>query len=175
VGEDWRCGRERTRGKRLLELLGLVGVLENESVDVPRAADLELDVVDLLVLLDARGCMVVSFTLNYVQLSCQRNACSYLQPQIQAYAPLCFRTASCRLRLPKVFPPLLWLHCIALCGASGATRTLGVLAAADLDELLDIGNFGRHFGGGGWSSREKSQGSLEVRKGSRRPNRCGLA
>jgi hypothetical protein len=114
VGEDWRCGRERTRGKRLLELLGLVGVLENESVDVPRAADLELDVVDLLVLLDARGCMVVSFTLNYVQLSCQRNACSYLQPQIQAYAPLCFRTASCRLRLPKVFPPLLWLHCIAL-------------------------------------------------------------
>jgi hypothetical protein len=67
------------------------------------------------------------------------------------------------------------LHCIALCGASGATRTLGVLAAADLDELLDIGNFGRHFGGGGWSSREKSQGSLEVRKGSRRPNRCGLA
>lgn len=48
---------ERTRGKRLLELLGLVGVLEDEGVDVPRAADLELDVVDLLVLLDARGCV----------------------------------------------------------------------------------------------------------------------
>jgi len=28
-------------------------------------------------------------------------------------------------------------------------RTLGVLAAADLDELLDVGDFGRHFGGGG--------------------------
>jgi hypothetical protein len=49
------CFGERTRGKRLLELLGLVGVLEDEGVDVPRAADLELDVVDLLVLLDARG------------------------------------------------------------------------------------------------------------------------
>jgi predicted transcriptional regulator with HTH domain len=52
----WRGLGERTRGKRLLELLGLVGVLEDEGVDVPRAADLELDVVDLLVLLDARGC-----------------------------------------------------------------------------------------------------------------------
>ena len=47
---------KRTRGKRLLELLGLVRVLEDKGVDVPRAADLELDVVDLLVLLDARGC-----------------------------------------------------------------------------------------------------------------------
>ena len=47
--------RKHTRGKRLLELLGLVGVLEDEGVDVPRAADLELDVVDLLVLLYARS------------------------------------------------------------------------------------------------------------------------
>jgi hypothetical protein len=30
-------------------------------------------------------------------------------------------------------------------------RTLGILAAADLDELLDIGDFGRHFGGCGGS------------------------
>lgn len=51
-----RTQGRRTRGKRLPELLGLVGVLENEGVDVLRAADLELDVVDLLVLLDARGC-----------------------------------------------------------------------------------------------------------------------
>lgn len=124
-GKTWRfvlemCGGglavvgERTRGKRLLELLGLVGVLEDEGVDVPRAADLELDVVDLLVLLDARGWMVVSFTFNFVQLSCQRNACPCLQPQFQAYAPLCFRIASCRLRLPKVFIPSssgVALHC----------------------------------------------------------------
>ena len=42
---------------------------------------------------------------------------------------------------------LLFWRCIALrcAGASGATRTLGVLAAADLDELLDVGNFGRHL------------------------------
>ena len=32
-------------------------------------------------------------------------------------------------------------------------RTLGILAAADLDELLDVGDFGRHVGGVRWSSR----------------------
>ena len=42
----------RTWGKGLLELLGLVGVLQDESVDVTAASDLELDVVGLLVLLD---------------------------------------------------------------------------------------------------------------------------
>jgi hypothetical protein len=36
--EDWRTGR-----KRLLELLGLVGVLKDEGVEVSAAADLELD------------------------------------------------------------------------------------------------------------------------------------
>lgn len=53
-------GGVRTRGKALLELLGLVGVLEDECVDVPGASDLELDVVDLLVLLYAGGCNTVS-------------------------------------------------------------------------------------------------------------------
>jgi hypothetical protein len=28
-----------------------------------------------------------------------------------------------------------------------AARTLGILAPADLDELLDVADFGRHFGG----------------------------
>ena len=46
----------RTWGKALLELLGLVVVLKHESVEVLLAADLELDVVGLLVLLDACGC-----------------------------------------------------------------------------------------------------------------------
>lgn len=93
-----------------------------------------------------------------------------LRPAVRSHRVLQTRTT-------QGIHSLLFWRCIALrcAGASGATRTLGVLAAADLDELLDIGNFGRHFGGGGWSSREKSQGSLEVRKGSRRPNRCGLA
>lgn len=45
-----------TRGQTLLKLLGLVGILEDKGVHVLRAADLELDVVDLLVLLYACGC-----------------------------------------------------------------------------------------------------------------------
>ncbi len=45
-----------TGRKGLLELLGLVGILEDQSVQVLLAADLELDVLGLLVLLDARGC-----------------------------------------------------------------------------------------------------------------------
>lgn len=54
-----RRGRERichTGREGLLELLGLVGVLEDQSVQVLLAADLELDVLGLLVLLDARSC-----------------------------------------------------------------------------------------------------------------------
>jgi len=70
-------GDGKTRGQTLLELLGLVGVLKDEGVDVGGASDLELDVVDLLVLLYAGGA--------------------------------------------------------------------GILAPADLDELLDVGNFGRHL------------------------------
>ena len=44
-----------TRGKRLLELLGLVLVLENEGVKVAVAADLELDLLGAG-LLDAGSC-----------------------------------------------------------------------------------------------------------------------
>ena len=50
----------RTGREALLELLGLLGVLEHQGVQVLLAADLELDVADLLVLLDARGCCTVS-------------------------------------------------------------------------------------------------------------------
>lgn len=48
----------RTGGKALLQLLGLVGVLENKGVKVLLAADLELDALGLLVLLDARSCKI---------------------------------------------------------------------------------------------------------------------
>ena len=47
-------------GKGLLKLLGLVGVLEDEGVDVAAASDLELDVVGLLVLLDTGRLGVLS-------------------------------------------------------------------------------------------------------------------
>jgi hypothetical protein len=49
-------GEAHTGRKALLELLGLVGVLQDKGVEVLLAADLELDVVGLLALLDARGC-----------------------------------------------------------------------------------------------------------------------
>jgi len=44
-----------TRGQAGLELLGLVGVGEDEGVEVPLAADLELDLLAGLVLLDPGG------------------------------------------------------------------------------------------------------------------------
>lgn len=44
-----------TRRQALLQLLGLLGVLEHQGVEVLLAADLELDVLALLVLLDPRG------------------------------------------------------------------------------------------------------------------------
>jgi hypothetical protein len=41
----------RTRGERLTELLSLLGILDDQGVEVTRASDLELDIVS--VLLDA--------------------------------------------------------------------------------------------------------------------------
>ena len=52
---------QHTRGQGLLQLLGLVGILEHQGVQVRLAADLELDVADLLVLLDACGCESLVF------------------------------------------------------------------------------------------------------------------
>lgn len=46
------CGG-RTRGEGLLELVGLLGVLEDKGVKVALAADLELDGRGLLAALDA--------------------------------------------------------------------------------------------------------------------------
>lgn len=46
-------GRQRTWGQALLELVGLVGVLQGKGVDEALAADLELDLLGLAVALDA--------------------------------------------------------------------------------------------------------------------------
>lgn len=69
----------RTWWEGLLELIGLLGILEDKGVEVTLAADLELDGGGLLAALDA--------------------------------------------------------------------SRAGVLAAADLDEVLDVGDFSWHFGG----------------------------
>lgn len=59
----------RTGGKALLELVGLVGVLEDEGVEVLLAADLELDGLGLLVLLDASSCKFLLDIDSYMQIS----------------------------------------------------------------------------------------------------------
>ena len=50
-----RMGVYRTRRKRLLELLGLLRVLEDEGVELLRASDLELGLGGLGALLDPGG------------------------------------------------------------------------------------------------------------------------
>jgi hypothetical protein len=94
-----------TWGKRLLQLLGLVLVLEDEGVEVAVAADLELDLLGRG-LLDAGSCLL-------------RNSKSV------------FWFLSRRSQSPRVVDK----------------RTGSVLAAADLNELLDVENLGRHVGG----------------------------
>ena len=59
----------RTRRKRLLELLGLVAVLEDKGVELAAAADLELDLL-VGVLLHARSCRNVQ-SVKYSQLRLQ--------------------------------------------------------------------------------------------------------
>lgn len=48
-------GVRHTRRQALLELVGLLGVLQDKGVDVALAADLELDLLGLAVALDPGG------------------------------------------------------------------------------------------------------------------------
>ena len=59
--------RVRTWWERLLELLGLVRVLENKRVDESVAADLELDVAGLFVLLYPGSCGAVSRNTSHAR------------------------------------------------------------------------------------------------------------
>lgn len=54
-----RSKSERTWGQALLQLVGLVGILQDESVDEALAADLELDLLGLAVTLDPGGCVAL--------------------------------------------------------------------------------------------------------------------
>lgn len=51
-----------TGRQALLQLLGLLGVLEDQCVKEPLAADLELDLLSVLVLLDPGGCAKISLS-----------------------------------------------------------------------------------------------------------------
>ena len=64
-------GQRRTRGKGLLQLLGLVLVLEDEGVEVALAADLELDLLRRG-LLDAHSCKLTSSVNQYSRLGSGR-------------------------------------------------------------------------------------------------------
>lgn len=62
-------GLDRTRRKALLELVGLVGVLEDKSVQESVAADLELGLAGLAVTLDPGGCIINLISKAPIQLS----------------------------------------------------------------------------------------------------------
>lgn len=59
----------RTRRKALLELVGLVGVLEDKSVQESVAADLELGLAGLAVTLDPGGYIIIWVSPIHIELS----------------------------------------------------------------------------------------------------------
>lgn len=105
----------RTRRQALLELLGLVGVLEHEGVQVALAPDLELG-------LRRARLAILLYPRRYFDL---KSACIYVSQS-----------------------PLVFLVSLATASYSSEDnregRTGGILAAADLDEGLDIADFARH-------------------------------
>jgi hypothetical protein len=120
-----------TGRKGLLELVGLVAVLEDKGVDLAAAADLELDLL-VGVLLHARSCWKT-------QKSAKR---SYISPYsftaCASFAAIAHIPAH-----PTLFPP----YSIQPISRVGCKRTGSILAAADLDEALDVGDFAGHVGG----------------------------
>lgn len=72
VSRDHVLWESRTGGQRLLELLGLLGVLQGQRVQVLGASDLELDQRGLLVLLDPGGWRNSRVVRQIFVLSCSR-------------------------------------------------------------------------------------------------------
>ena len=130
-----RGGRFRTGRERLLELLGLVAVLEDKGVEVVAAADLELDLL-VGVLLHAHSCKK-----PYNQPNVHNWTANFSIPKLSS------THVSQKLAGP-VFPPesMLFLQSTFF-QSSRAKRTGSILAAADLDEALDVGDFAGHVGG----------------------------
>lgn len=132
------CGCNRTGRERLLELLGLVVVLQDKGVQLTGAADLELDLLGVAVLLDA-GRYNGSKSANALQIDPRPS----MHPRIVSIAwP---RPRQSHLFLFHPFPRFL--------GPESGKRTGSILAAADLNEVLDVGDFARHVGGIVWLVR----------------------
>jgi hypothetical protein len=120
-----------TGRKGLLELVGLVAVLEDKGVELAAAADLELDLL-VGVLLHARSCWKT-----------QKSAkSSYISPY-SFIACAGFAAIAC---IPIPAHRTLFLHFQPI-SRVGCKRTGSILAAADLDEALDVGDFAGHVGG----------------------------
>jgi hypothetical protein len=140
----------RTWRQTLLELLGLIRVLEHERVDEARGPDLELDVVGLGVLLYAGGCRInllakVQNAAVLLHLLICSECCFLACPIARSF----LRTDNYGRVHPESPPlPTIFRHTTAP-NAVGKQRTFRILAPANLDELLDVADFGRHGDGNG--------------------------
>lgn len=115
-----------TRWERLLQLVGLVGVLEDKGVEALLASDLELGLRDTgaLVLLYAS-----SWNTHTLSACCPR------------FNPV-FSSLSLSLFDPPSSVPSTFSHSNLV-----IRHTASILSPADLDEALDVGDFARHDGG----------------------------
>lgn len=113
-----------TRWERLLQLVGLVGVLEDKGVEALLASDLELGLRDTgaLVLLYASSWN--THTVSMLSLFQSRGLVSLSLSDPPSSVPSTFSRSK-----------LVFRH------------TASILSPADLDEALDVGDFARHDGG----------------------------
>lgn len=113
-----------TRWERLLQLVGLVGVLEDKGVEALLASDLELGLRDTgaLVLLYASSWNTHCQHVVLVSILCSRLSLSLSDPP--SSVPSTFSHSKLVIR-----------------------HTASILSPADLDEALDVGDFARHDGG----------------------------
>lgn len=120
------CARARrslhTRWERLLQLVGLVGVLEDKGVEALLASDLELGLRDT-------GALVLLY------------ASSWNTHTVSMLSSFQFRVLD-SLSDPPSSVPSTFSHSKLV-----FRHTASILSPADLDEALDVGDFARHDGG----------------------------
>jgi len=121
-GESWHTG-----GEALLELLGLIGVLQDKGVEVSLAPDLELDLLGVLVLLDPGSCGKAISLDSMFRAVVSNNFSSFAK------------------RTRGILPPadLDELFAKPVSIKFGRTSKGRIIESY----LLDIGDFLRHFGG----------------------------